>query len=131
MKSIKIKVKYNEPCFRGQSNKEWTLKESYFRNQEAEKEEYLSELHKRVIHQTRIVGRDNHINIRQNLQHYSIPNKLLDWTYSLLISMFFSCRDISDIDKDGTIYILQSESIEIFNVNNISIKKDAEEDANK
>ena len=45
--------------------------------------------------------------------------------------MFFSCRDISDIDKDGTIYILQSESIEIFNVNNISIKKDAEEDANK
>ena len=122
---------YNKPCFRGQSNAEWELKEGYFRNQEGEKEEYLSELYKRVIHQTGIVGSDNHINILQKLQHYGVPTRLLDWTYSPLISMFFACSDISNTDKNGVIYILKSESIEIFNIDNISIKTDMNEDANK
>jgi hypothetical protein len=38
------------------------------------------------------------------MQHYSIPTRLLDWTASFLVALYFAVSE--RIDEDGTVYIL-------------------------
>lgn len=46
----------------------------------------------------------NNISLMEIAQHYSVPTRLLDWTTSPLVALYFTC--INNFDKDGKIWIL-------------------------
>lgn len=43
------------------------------------------------------------------MQHYSIPTRLLDWSESFLVSLFFAAS--SDPKQDGALYVLNARSL--------------------
>jgi len=41
------------------------------------------------------------------MQHHGFPTRLLDWTESLSVALYFSCRDINEL-SDGCIWVMAS-----------------------
>lgn len=42
-------------------------------------------------------------------QHHGLPTRLLDWTYSSLVALWFAVYEIPDNDENGVIWILNAE----------------------
>jgi hypothetical protein len=94
--------------FRGHSNVSWRLVPSALRYSErAERERALDLLteFKRVaeIKQTRPPRDDDDLGWHQVAQHYGLPTRLLDWTESPLIALYFACEGDQ---ADGLVFLL-------------------------
>lgn len=109
--------------FRGQSDSGWTLKPSLLRLFENEAPD-LAQLHATELHLLDEFRSDagEHLDrvhlgtTREDLlgwwspmRHYGAPTRLLDWTLSPYVALFFACED--NWDRDGVVWFARERAV--------------------
>lgn len=86
--------------YRGQSDYEWSLLPSIYRNNQFQYESiYIKELER--IQPDEFAGYDNFSKLVK-MQHYGLPTRLLDVTLNPLVALYFACAQ--NFDTDGAFY---------------------------
>lgn len=57
-----------------------------------------------------IPGDDDHLGWLVLMQHHRLPTRLLDWSQSILVALFFAVSDSLDPAPDGELWVLDPES---------------------
>lgn len=98
--------------FRGHPNVSWTLMPGIFRQSE---KEYIEETSMFHVFQLRL---SEHRQTYQStfdwlclMQHYDLPTRLLDWSESVLIALFFAVSDAHERDVDGKLWVLNARRL--------------------
>jgi FRG domain len=92
-------------AFRGLSDSSYRLETTLIRlgGEYAGLERHLLRNFKKYAHK-RVVERDSLWHWLSVAQHYGLPTRVLDWTYSPLIAMHFATANIEKYDVDGAIW---------------------------
>jgi hypothetical protein len=92
-------------AYRGLSNANYSLKTTLMRlgGSYTELERHLLRNFKKYAHR-KVVERDSLWNWLSVAQHYGLPTRLLDWTYSPLIALHFATANIDKFDRDGVVW---------------------------
>jgi len=103
-----------ELWWRGQSNYNWKLIPGIYRENRFKENEVnmnlIFRLNAKVRHNP-CPGNDNFIEWLFLAQHYGLPTRLLDWTNSLLVALYFAAEDIQNHDSDGCLFCLLPTSL--------------------
>lgn len=103
-----------ERIYRGQ-NQDWELLPSLYRNDRKRNNLRIElELIKRLILNKPILptGLEDYFDFLIFAQQHSMPTRLLDWTYSPLIALWFACNNKNnDFKNDGFIYSIDCSSL--------------------
>lgn len=109
----------NRFIFRGQKDEDWKLIATFDRKYGALPFEKRRKIENSLVNNfTRLcIEWDGRTNFKQytNLQlmsvgqHYGLPTRLLDWTYSLYIAAFFAYCDIDNYDSNVAIWVIDKE----------------------
>ena len=116
---VKLREKYDGPLwFRGHGDESWKLVPGYYRSNKNVSEHSL--LIKFRQSATMLVDRPpvDSFEWLFLMQHYGVPTRLLDWTESPLVALYFCVN--SEPDKDGAIWILKPS--ELNKISNIRVK---------
>ncbi len=92
-------------AFRGLSDADYPLLTTLIRmgGDFVEVERHLLRNFKKYAHRN-IVQRDSLWHWLSVAQHFGLPTRLLDWTYSPLVAMHFATANIEKLDTDGVIW---------------------------
>lgn len=92
-------------AFRGLSDSAYRLETTLIRlgGQYAELERHMLRNFKKYAHRS-VVERDSLWHWLSVAQHYGLPTRVLDWTYSPFIAMHFATANIDKFDTDGVIW---------------------------
>lgn len=92
-------------AFRGVSNKDYTMETSLMRlGGEYEKvENHLLRQFKKYAHK-HIEPKNADFYWLSVAQHYGLPTRLLDWTYSPDVALHFATVNVNQYDKDGAVW---------------------------
>jgi len=98
------------PWFRGHGCVDWSLTPGAYRDvyQTLGQHRYLREFRLRAhpflseVHVAPVSDWDWYL----LMQHYGVPTRLLDWTESALVALYFSCREREHEEVDGAVCIL-------------------------
>ncbi len=110
--------------YRGQANKDWTLKPSLLRHLirlEASEEEalqieaisvdeFISQAHLHLPHGIPTPTNQDLFGCWSLMQHYGAPTRLLDWTKSIYIAAYFAV--IQELDKEGALWIVHKAAFD-------------------
>ncbi|MDE6024005.1 MAG: FRG domain-containing protein [Lachnospiraceae bacterium] len=117
---------YNKFLFRGHSSEEWGLTATLDRRysglalgKRKEKEKFLLENFRDMCITWEGRGNLSNCDEKQLMsigQHYGLPTRLLDWTYSIYIAAFFAFSDLMSDASNVAIWVLDKEH-EIWNAN--------------
>ncbi len=95
-------------AFRGLSDKNYQLKNSFIRNCDC-----APHLEYHILRNFRKYGRFNDSLTSMSewrlvtiAQHYSLPTRLIDWTYSPFVAAHFATYQTEQYDKDGAIWLV-------------------------
>ena len=96
----------NTLWWRGQSRKSWSLHPSIYHRDLAKNETNMCV---QFRNQAKVRHRDvpdihDTTSWLFLMQHYGLPTRLLDWSDSPLIALFFAIKNITADDEDGVIY---------------------------
>lgn len=94
--------------WRGQSNAEWDLIPSLYRNCNPSHEYYMYTTFRdkaRVRH-SQCPQKSDLRSWLFLMQHYGLPTRLLDWSESILIALYFAVEAVNLRGKDGVIWAL-------------------------
>jgi len=98
--------------FRGLPNATWSLIPGIFRQSE---NEYIEETSMFHHFQLRVSEQRNTYHSIFDwlclMQHYELPTRLLDWSESVLIALFFVVNDTRQYDVDGKLWILNARRL--------------------
>lgn len=111
----RIGTEYKYPFgiwFRGLPDAEWTLMPGIFRQSDNEYIEETSMFH----HFQLRVSEQRHtyqsaFDWLCLMQHYDLPTRLLDWSESVLIALFFAVDDTKRADVDGKLCVLNARRL--------------------
>ncbi len=92
-------------AFRGLSNKEYRLETTLMRlgGDYVKLERHLLRNFRKYAHRS-VVERDSVWHWLSVAQHFGLPTRILDWTYSPFIAMHFATANIDKFDLDGVIW---------------------------
>jgi hypothetical protein len=92
-------------AFRGLSDSSYRLETTLIRlgGKFDELERHLLRNFKKYAHRS-VVERDSIWHWLSVAQHYGLPTRVLDWTYSPFIAMHFATANINKFDRDGVIW---------------------------
>jgi hypothetical protein len=104
--------------FRGQADSRWKLQPSVQRGYSQQQERYLT-------NEFRVRARSRYFSCPTSsdypgwlalMQHYGLPTRLLDWSYSPLIAAFFSVHPdyappLADSNRDACIWVLDGSRL--------------------
>jgi hypothetical protein len=92
-------------AFRGLSDSAYRLETTLMRlgGQYAELERHMLRNFKKYAHRN-VVEHDSLWHWLSVAQHYGLPTRVLDWTYSPFIAMHFATANIEKFDRDGVIW---------------------------
>ena len=109
-------VKNKKIYYRGQSNEEWEIRCSLFRENLLLNEEKLNnEILNRKSND--FLNCNNSLEKLILMQHYGIPTRLIDVTTNPLVALYFACQ--GNPDKDGVVFIFE-ENVE-YDINDENI----------
>lgn len=102
--------------FRGHRKLEWALTPSALRYKTLEERTRAKDLFRdfrRVaeIKLTRLPLPDEHLKWLQLAQHHGIPTRLLDWTESATIALYFACAALGKEDTDGIVFLFNPKHV--------------------
>lgn len=112
--------------FRGQADNAWPLKPSIYRSNNFQRYQTVQYeknllLAKPQIPDPPLTHTTYDLEWLMLCQHYGIPTRLIDWSTDILIALFFSCSDETQIDKDGALFVCNQNDYPIFTVYDKSI----------
>ncbi|WP_210093743.1 FRG domain-containing protein [Ruegeria sp. HKCCSP346] len=98
--------------FRGMTNSNWGLDTSLQRlgGPIQDIEYHLLRNFKKYAHRN-VVERDSFWNWLTVAQHHGVPTRLLDWTYSPYIALHFATDNISSMNIDGVVWVVDMPSV--------------------
>lgn len=100
--------------YRGHANKEWELIPKVQRDFEGSEEDlfrneryYTNDFQSRAsLFKSPTLPIDEYASWLTLMQHYGLPTRLLDWSRSPLVALYFAVSDESQYNKDGCIWML-------------------------
>lgn len=108
--------------FRGHRNSEWELLPSVFRSENGigfNERQLILDFKQVAV--SEMEYRDKLENMLVDMQHYGIPTRLLDWSLSPLIALYFACQDDpKNSYEDGRVYALNPWGVYLSIINKIS-----------
>lgn len=116
-----------EIFYRGQSNQNWGIEASLFRNQlvKNEHELYYEIMRKKPFE---FKNCENNLERLALMQHYGIPTRLIDITSNPLVALYFACKDELQKRNNGKVFIFKN-SKEYYEeraliISNVAFEKD-------
>lgn len=109
--------------YRGQSNSNYQLMPSIFRNEKLLKNEDYLYHEINVKCPSEILNGSSHLEILTTMQHYSLPTRLVDVTHSPLIATFFAIEDKNNIDMDCELIIskVSNEDVKYYDSDTVEV----------
>jgi hypothetical protein len=123
VKALKKAIKPNRSpaWFRGHSNSSWTLQPHYDRLKKPMREtELLSKFRQNAnLLLSHVPAKPFDFGWMFLMQHYGVPTRLLDWTESPLVALYFVVEDPNPkaLNKDGALWILYPLELNHYSTN--------------
>lgn len=105
--------------WRGQADSNWKLTPGIFRCGNEKKENNISVLFrlKAKARFSNCPNSDDPFPWLFLMQHYRLPTRLLDWTESPLVALYFAVENVKEDDKDSVIWALQPYNLNSDQIN--------------